>query len=341
MKCAILGDIHFKKIKTDTEKKYRERVLYFVSQTLKEKNVKNVIQLGDFFDDRRNLDLSVYNETCEQYEKYFGFIDHFISLAGNHDVYFKNTNDVCSTKILEKHYANFIALTDSHETSDSLFIPWINESNIERFSKILETSKHKYCFGHFEINSFNMIKGIEETNGLSIKTFRQFKKVFSGHFHLTQDNWNISYVGSLFQNDRNDVNDIKRFFILDTETDELEEIRIPFELFKRVTIASEDDMNDELIESFNECIADVVFNMKASLKREKFIDRIIEESKGNFEYQIIDNSQLCQEAIELNANNEEITEIFSDYLKISDTIDDERKTALSNLFTDVYREIQR
>lgn len=338
MKYAIVGDIHFKKAKNEIEEKYRDRVLYFLSKSLEEKNVTNIIQLGDFFDDRKNLDLMVLEQTIERYKKYFGKIDSFLTLAGNHDVYHKNTNEICSTKVLEKYFANFFCCSDIRETKFGYIVPWINESNIEQFNKIIQTKKD-YCFGHFEINSFSMVKGFEETHGLTSALFNNFKKVFTGHFHLTQDKDNICYVGSLFQNDRNDMNDIKRFFILDTVTHELEEVRIPFELFKRVTINSEEEMSDKLIESFEDKIVDVVFNIEKSLKREKFIDKII-DSEIVFEHNIIDNSELCKESVELDVKNEEISEIFVDYLKIAENIDQKRKDSLNSLFTDIYKEVQ-
>lgn len=337
MKYAILGDIHFKKLKTELERSYREKVLYFVSKTLEERKIDNVIQLGDFFDDRKNLDVFEFVKTQEYYKKYFGKIDSFLTLTGNHDSYLKNTNDINSTSIFQQLFPNFFCISEIKELPFGLIVPWINESNIEQFNEAIQ-KKHKYCFGHFEINSFSMVKGFEETHGLSSALFNNCDKVFSGHFHLVQDKNNISYVGSLFQNDRNDINDIKRILILDTDTDEIEEIKIPFELFKRVSINSEDDMTDDLIDSFDEKIVDIVFNVPKSLKREKYMDKII-DAATTFEFNIIDNSELCKEAIDMNVENEEIGEIFTDFLKISDTIDDKRKEALNTVFTDIYKEL--
>jgi hypothetical protein len=337
MKIAILGDIHFKKCK-EIETTYRKSVLEFVVSYLSGHGINTIIQLGDFFNDRKSIDVNLYNQVIEDYNYYFAsFIDKFYCLTGNHDVYFTNTNKVNSLKHLQDVLSNFHVISYPCEIPKiGLAVPWLNSENAEEFEKIVSESSHKYCFGHFEINSFNMVKGFEETNGLSQSIFKNFEKVFSGHFHLTQDKNNISYVGSLFQNDRNDLNDIKRFMILDTESGNVEEIKIPIELFKRVVIQSEGDLDSIIIKDYKECITDFVFNIEKSVKREKFIDSIVETLP---EFNIIDNSELCKEKVEMKVDNEEFTEIFTEYMKLNQILDNNRKVSLMNLFKDVYEEI--
>lgn len=335
MKLGILGDIHFKNCKTEIEKTYRSKVLDFVANTLQEKNVETIIQLGDFFNDRKHLDMQVLEDVIKDYQYYFSDFQHFYCLAGNHDVYYKTKNCVNSIKHLSSFFDNFEHIQSCVEIPKiGLVVPWLNENNNEAFLKACEEKTYKYCFGHFEINGFAKIKGFDENNGLSSSLFHSFQKTFSGHFHLTQDKNNICYVGSLFQNDKNDINDIKRIMILDTDTDEIEEVRIPFELFKRITINEESELNVDSLKSLEGHIVDFVFNIERSLKREKFIDYIM--SNENFIYQIIDNSQLCKEKVELRVDNEEVVSIFKDYLGISESYDDKRKSALKDLFVEVY-----
>lgn len=337
MKIAILGDIHFKKCK-EIETTYRKSVLEFVVSYLSGHGINTIIQLGDFFNDRKSIDVNLYNQVIEDYNYYFAsFIDKFYCLTGNHDTYFTNTNEVNSIKHLQNCLENFIAISSICEIPKiGLIVPWLNKENANEFEQIVEKTDCKYCFGHFEINSFNMVKGFEETNGLSQSLFKKFDKVFSGHFHLTQDKNNISYIGSLFQVDRNDLHDIKRFMILDTDTNKIEEVRIPIELYKRIIINSEDDIKEIDLDNYKDCITDFVFNIPKSLKREKFFDKICESV---VEYNIIDNSELCKEKVELKVDNEEFTEVFSEYMKLDNNIDDDRKIALKSLFKDVYNEV--
>ncbi len=337
-----MGDIHFKKYQNDFEQKYKDRVFYFVAETLKERNIKNIFQLGDFFNDRKNIDISVLMETKRILEKYFFNSKYdftMVTLAGNHDVYHKNNNMVYSTKELLKEFKNlscFNEVVDDLE-HNSLIVPWINDSNVDEIVKEIETTDSNYCFGHFEINGFHKVKGFEETTGLSSKIFHKFNTVFSGHFHLTQQNQNIIYVGSLFQNDRNDMNDVKRIIILDTETGDIEEIKIPFELYHQIVINDASEMKLELLDTFEDKIVDVQFNIPRTLERENFIDSII--SRDTYIHRIIDNSELCKEDIKIESNNEEVSELFQDYLGLSQEFDDKRKSSLSKLFLKSYEKV--
>lgn len=339
MRYLIIGDMHCKKITSDIEKNYRTRVLKYIKDIIKNENIDEVIQLGDFFDNRKNIDIQAYYDTLDQYKETFGNIK-FLCLVGNHDTYYKSTNDVHSTLLFSQTFANFYAIPDILKKKRFIFCSWINEQNIEEFDKILtEADDDSYIFGHFEINGFAKVKGFDETDGLSQSKFHRFNKVFSGHFHLTQDLKNICYVGSLFQNDMNDVNDIKRVMILDTDKDTIEEIRIPITLFERVTITDEDQMINDIINSFKDKIVQVIFNIPRSIKREKFIQKLI-DTEVNSDIRIIDNSAMLEDKIELDASNEDVVEIFSDYVSIAENIDDDRKKQLNEIFIDIYKSVK-
>ena len=339
MQLLIIGDTHFKKISNNIESRYRTRVLEFIKGVIEKHNIKHALQLGDFFDDRRKIDVEAFQNTLSDYKKTFGGLDKFYALLGNHDTYYKSTNEVYSTSLTASILDNFEVVDKIRELDFGYVCPWVNDSNLFQFEEMMTDIKDKNVFGHFEINGFAKVKGFQETNGISLKSLRQAKNVISGHFHLTQDNGNISYVGSLFQNDFNDVNDIKRVFIFDTETDEYQEIRIPITLFERVSISEESQMINELINSFTDKIVQVIFNIEKSVKREKFIQKLIDTDVIS-DIKIIDNSALLDEKVELNNTNEDIIEIFSDYIQTSEVIDDERKEHLKEMFVETYENIK-
>ena len=81
--------------------------------------------------------------------------------------------------------------------------------------------KADYVFGHFEITDFYMMPGVKAKNGLTIKDFKN-KKVFSGHYHIRQEKDNIIYLGTPYQLNFGDAGNEKGFYILDTETNELQ-----------------------------------------------------------------------------------------------------------------------
>jgi hypothetical protein len=71
----------------------------------------------------------------------------------------------------------------------------------------VQTDK-KILMGHYEINGIvTNASGYEMTSAkLSISDFKQFDKVFSGHFHTKSVTGNIEYIGSAFAMDFNNVN---------------------------------------------------------------------------------------------------------------------------------------
>lgn len=333
MKYAILGDLHFKKCK-EYEQSYREKVLNFVYNYCKQNDVTQIVQLGDFFHDRKSLDVNLLYEIKELARKYLSF-DKFTILIGNHDTYFNNTNEVNSLYVLENVIPNLEIIDKVKETEYGLIVPWLNESNIEDFTDKLSKSDSQYCFGHFEINTFEMMRGILAQNSFNdINTFKQFKKVFSGHYHLMQDKNNISYVGSLFQNDFGDWNDRKRFFIIDTIGNTIEEVKIPVTFFEKITFNTENDLNINL-EEYKDKNTQFIFNLPTSFNREKLIEEITENI---INYNIIDNSRLCNEEITIDTD-ENFSNLFTEYLNNNQNYDENRKTSLNNLFNEIYSKV--
>ena len=55
---------------------------------------------------------------------------------------------------------------------------------------------------------------------------------------------------------------------------------------------------------------------------------------------MIDNSALLEEKVELNNTNDDIIEVFSDYVKASETIDDKRKEALKDVFVESFNKVK-
>ena len=108
-KVAIITDQHFGARNDSThfldyyEKFYKDT--FFT--TIDEHNISTVLILGDTFDRRKYVNFYTLKRTKEM------FFDRLAErniqvhmLAGNHDTYFKNTNDVNSVDLLLKEYSN-------------------------------------------------------------------------------------------------------------------------------------------------------------------------------------------------------------------------------------------
>jgi len=244
MKIALLNDTHFG-VRNDSEA-FREYQLDFFNNQffpyLEEHNIKTLIHLGDVVDRRKFIN----HQTASVFRKQFFDrlwemkVDTHI-IIGNHDTYYKNTNEV---NAVENLYTTFDGTNEpwiytrpkvvNFDGVDILFVPWICEDNIKESTEAIQSAKADLCFGHLEIKGFEMQNGVINDHGLEKKDFTRFDKVISGHFHKKSDDGHIYYLGAQFEMTWSDYKDPKAFHIFDTETRELEVISNPRTIHKKI-----------------------------------------------------------------------------------------------------------
>lgn len=201
----------------------------------KEHGIKRLIYLGDFFDDRKNLNIytiSIAQKIGKMLNKTF---DDVIMLEGNHDQYYKHKAYPSSLEVLSK-FKNIKILYEPETIGNILFLPWIFNTDI------LTDPKVPYCCGHFEIGGF--VPGLE--GGLSVGMFKKFDKVLSGHFHTRMANKNVYYMGDPYHMSFNDSGP-RGFHTFDDDNGDLEFIPLT-DLPKFVTLNHTDDYEKTDIE---------------------------------------------------------------------------------------------
>lgn len=241
MKICILGDTHFGARGDSLDfhgyfKKFYDKVLF---PYLLENNVKTIVQLGDLFDRRKFINFnSLYLSKKYFFEKLKTNEITMITLLGNHDISFKNTLDVNSSTMLLEGYDS-IQVIDEFQTFqfDDVevdIVPWICDSNESEIFDKMKNSKAQICFGHFEIDGFEMDRGNVHQGGLDRKALKKYDVVLSGHFHHKSSADNITYVGTPYEMTWADYNDPKGFHIFDTDTREMEFVQNPFTMFNKI-----------------------------------------------------------------------------------------------------------
>jgi DNA repair exonuclease SbcCD nuclease subunit len=196
-----------------------ERMYFGIKEALdyaKTHKISNIIQMGDFFDDRNSLGLPVIhmaNAISDMIAEYDG---HFYILLGNHDVHYKNRNDVNSPMAIFADSKN-IRVIDRNCTFFGVdFIPWINHQNYDEAVEFISSSKSSFCVGHFELSGFPFHKGGRESDdGMKSSLFANYSYVFSGHYHTRSKKGNIEYVGSSSELTWADWDDPKGFTVFD------------------------------------------------------------------------------------------------------------------------------
>ena len=207
MSWQIIGDIHI-----DFKEELIEEKVDILDSYI---TCENVIILGDVSHIRKHTSTLAVDLLQKLFEKYQE--KTFWLIVGNHDCKFKNTLHPNSIETSFGYMDNVVVVDKPMSVDNFLLIPWICDSNYQDCIDVIKTSKQKYVAGHFAINSFLMTRGIKCISSLKISDFDHFEKVFSGHFHLRQENKNIIYVGSIVQETWTDYLDQKGYYVVDEE----------------------------------------------------------------------------------------------------------------------------
>ena len=309
MKIAIITDTHYgarkgsKHLHNYFEKFYDD--VFFPA--LEEHGVDTVIHMGDAFDSRKSIDYqSLQWAKRVVFDRLKKYKVHMI--VGNHDTYYKDTNDVNSPDLLLTDYDNisvYEKITEVvFENLKILFIPWINAENFESSIESIKVSTSKCAMGHLELNGFRAHRGHVMEDGMDSKLFDKFHKVFSGHYHTRSDDGRIFYLGNPYEMYWNDVNDTRGFHIFDTETLTHTPINNPYKLFYNIYY---EDNNYKLFDAteYKNKIVKVIVRKKSKPKDfERFIDKLY--SIGPQEVKFVENFEI-QESEDFEVDESENT----------------------------------
>ena len=312
MKIAILNDTHAGiRNSSDIFMDYQER---FYSEVffpyLLENDIKHILHLGDYYDNRKTVNFKALSHNrkifLEPMRKHGITMD---IIPGNHDVYYKNTNELNALKELQGHYMNEVNLVLEptvldYDSVKVALVPWINQENEEDTLKFLSTCKADIVGAHLELQGFEMQKGMPCQDGMDKKYFDRFEMVLSGHFHAKSSQGNIHYLGSQMEFFWNDCNDAKYFHTLDTETRELEAIRNPITIFEKIYYDHENKVNKfkDLSYLDDKFVKLIVVNKGDPYEFERFVDRV--QAQKIHELKIAED---FKEFIGENVNDENIS----------------------------------
>ena len=331
MKIGIIGDLHIG-INAEIPEfiSYQEERLEKAISSLQEMGCKDIVFLGDLTDDRKEISWLTLNFL--RGKKFFDRDINFHMLVGNHDCYYKNTNEINSLRELYSDKEN-IHIIDMNpvEINDCLFIPWINKENYDQMIDAIKNSTAKNLFGHFDIAGAVMVGGIESKSGLPRELFKKFDHVFSGHFHIQQTIGSILYVGSLCELNWSDFNLKKSFFLL--SEGEVEKFDFDNTIYKKILIDTENSLDDIL--EYEKKFLKIYINRKLTKAEEKNLEKVIENS---LRHEIIDNTMLLENN-EVEIVDEEFSDITREFILTYKDIDDSIKDEALNLIMKSYDEI--
>lgn len=327
-KIFLIGDTHIGLgYPNTTDKWHKIHIEYFKDFLipLLKKEVKEgdiIIHLGDLFDNRNIIPINLLNYGMDIVEEISKIAPLHI-IIGNHDLYSKSTSEINSVRPFK--YIPNVKIYDSPKilkfnNLDILMMPYI-EKRLDQIKVIDENKNCDYLFCHSDLNGCKMhLNSAAHRNSdkIDIENFKSFKKVRSGHIHLVQSNDCFTFVGSIFQMDRNDTGDQKGIFVINTDDDTEEffpnNISPVFRKFRAITeedIDRLDEIKDtkdyiDLAISNNLLINNRKLRRKLEMMLEKgnfasveYIDDIVQKNE--------DGEDIVSEAVEIDEESMDIS----------------------------------
>lgn len=339
MKVAIITDTHYgarkgSKLFQDYFELFYKNVFF---PTLEQYGINTIIHMGDAFDSRKSIDYqSLEWAKRVVFEPLSNYQVHMI--VGNHDSYYKNTNNTNSPQLLLKDYPNIQTYSTPSEIKvenlDILLLPWICSENQEQSLKMIKKTKAKVAMGHLELQGFRVNRSIVMEHGLEANIFKNFSKVFSGHYHTRSNNGTVFYLGNPYEIYWTDVNDTRGFTIFDTETLEHEPINNPYKMFYNIYYEDTDYQTFDAREYENKIVRVVVRKKTDTKKFEKFIDKLY--SSNIFELKVIENFDV-QEPQDFEAfESEDTISILNRYIEEAEISLD--KSIIQKMVQEIYQE---
>jgi len=303
MKIALITDQHLDGRKGNLAfwnyfQKFYDDIFF---PTLEKEGVRTIIDLGDTFDNRKSMDFNTFHRVRENYfERLKDYEVHM--LLGNHCTYYKNTNRINSPELLLENYRNINIYSEPKEIllgkKVFLMMPWINQENKAECLKLISGSEADIMCGHLECDGFEVTPGMKFDGGFKVSDFKNFKRVWSGHFHHKSKHGNVQYLGNPYQMFWNDYKDTRGFHIYDTETDKLKFIKNPYEIFDKIIY------DDASVDYNKQDVSDY---------KDKFIKLIVEEKR---DYQMFET--LVDRLYNVGAHDVKIVETLVDADNIED-----------------------
>lgn len=343
MKVALITDTHFG-ARSDSipfDNFFRKFYMEKFWPEIDERGITTIFHLGDCFDRRKYINFNTLN-SCRDY--FFNEAKKrnikVVMIVGNHDTFFKNTNEINSPGLLLNSYDNVVAFSGPIDYSidgcSILLMPWVCTDNYQECMEALKVSESPVLFGHFEIAGFQMYKGHENDEGFDPALFSKFDLVCSGHFHHRSSNGNITYLGNPYELTWADYDDPRGFHVFNSTDFSLEFIENPYHIFTKIYYDDTKEM--DIPDCSNQHIKLIVVNKTDFYKFDQFVDRLYKQNP--LELKIIEDlSEFEAEALgNEDVDLEDTMTLLSQYVDNLDT--DADKNRIKTLMKTLYVEAQ-
>ena len=328
MKIALLCDTHCgirnsSEVFLDNAEDFYTNIFF---PECEKRGIKQIVHLGDYYDHRKFVNFKALNQNrrvfLDQLRKNNMTMD---IIPGNHDTYYKNTNELNALKECLGHYMNEIHIVMEpavmqYGSLSMALLPWICADNYDQSMNFIRDCKADWLGAHLELANFEIGRGILAPHGMDAKIFKKFEQVLSGHYHTASRRDNIWYLGNPMEFFWSDAHDPKFFHVLDTETRQIEKIQNTYTLFEKIVYNDKEIDYNNYNKNLSKKFVKVVVSEKTDpFTFDRFIDNI--QNQDIYELKIAEN---FNEFMGANVDDEEVnfedtTEIVDSYIEAVDT----------------------
>lgn len=321
LKSACFTDIHFGR-KNNSELHNQDCLRFiewFCDNVKKDKDIDNVVFLGDWFEHRSSVDGLTLHYSDEGFKKLNELGIPVFIIVGNHDLYYRSNRNIYTTKVFDSleniQVIQEPKVIDELGEKGCLISPYLFH---KEYGELLSFMDIPVWFGHFEFKGF-VLTG-EHTvmkHGPDAKDYKKIKRIFCGHFHKRQSSGNVHYIGNAFPADFSDANDNNRgMMVYDHTKDNVEYINWDECPKYIVTNLSEmiENPNDVLCEDARvRCIVDTNITLQENNEiKEKYT-----KEYGLRELKLDESNQLAEL---LSETEHDISEDDMEKMSINETI---------------------
>ena len=349
MKIAIITDTHWgvrndNVAFLDNSKQFLDNIFF---PTIEKMGIDTVLHLGDLVDRRKYININTARRLRQDFLQPLNDRKlKVLMVAGNHDTYFKNTNEVNALREIVNSYQHIDILDKTPQvvTFDNLpilLIPWICDENRRESIERIKGCHAPVAAGHLEIQGFEMYRGSIVSHGDDRSTFDRFDMVLSGHYHHRSSDGTIFYLGSHGEFTWSDYDDPRGFHILDTETRNLTFIENPYRMFAKIwyddisVTHGPEQLNLDKLK--NTIVKVIVTNKTDPYRFDLFVNKL--EKVGLLDMQIVEDhiNLAVEEDSDIINEAESTLNIFKRYIDQVNSVNLD-KVKLEQTIVDLYQE---
>lgn len=322
-----------------------DEILDLVKQIIvkcKENNINVALCLGDVFESRRAQPL----QSLKIWERVLLLFQEagieVIGIPGNHDRVNYESEDSYLDQY--RHWPGFKLIRDYESINIQVgirwhFIPYFKEETT--YLKYLEQvdlleDGQNYLFTHIGIDGVLNNSNEEVKNPITKKLFKQFDKVFIGHYHNRSIHGNIEYIGSIQSTNFGEDNNKGCTLLYEDGSSEL--IKLSFKEYEKIVIdidSFDKKKEQEFLQKYSKSQNHIRFEFTgdpakiSSIDKQKFEVVGIDITTKNKEIEEIVNVSEFNEVIEYD--NKSLMIEFDEFCKKNEIIEEDKKIGLDYL----------